>query len=164
MGPKLRHTALASFYTFSWLLCPCLPAAVHLPVPVSCFCHYWAASWCDQCVKPSCRWRLRRQAHTVCSRMRLPCCSCACPFAHARCLLCFSTIPVTAAAALAAYVTGRQVHVQLDRLQDSQMTGGREEVQMTYELGVDASNMITAWKMNYVSNGNVLLVSRLYAA
>jgi xanthine dehydrogenase molybdopterin-binding subunit B len=30
-------------------------------------------------------------------------------------------IPVSAAAALAAYVTGKQVHVQLDRCQDSVM-------------------------------------------
>ncbi len=62
-------------------------------------------------------------------------------------------VPTAAAAALAAYVTGRHVHVQLDRLQDTQMTGGRDEYEMTYELGVDSSNMITGYKMSYYSNG-----------
>ena len=65
----------------------------------------------------------------------------------------YSTVPVSAAAALATYLTGKQVHVQLDRLQDSQMTGGREEAQITYQLGVDASNMITAYKLSVYNNG-----------
>lgn len=47
-------------------------------------------------------------------------------------------LPCAAAAALGAFVTGKQVHVQLERLQDMQMTGGREDLYAEYEIGVNA--------------------------
>jgi len=65
--------------------------------------------------------------------------------------------PVVAASSLAAYVTGRQVHVQLERCQDFVMTGGREDLYAEYEVGVNEAGLIQGMKVTWYTNGGAFM-------
>lgn len=66
-------------------------------------------------------------------------------------------LPLVGAASLGALVTGKQVHVLLERCQDFIMTGGREELYAEYEVGVNASGVIQGMKVTWYTNGGAFL-------
>ena len=66
-------------------------------------------------------------------------------------------MPIVAAAALGSFVTGKQVHVQLERCQDLMMTGAREDIYCEYQLGLDAKGVITGLKTTFYTNGGCFI-------
>ena len=66
------------------------------------------------------------------------------------------SITVAAAVSIAAHKVGREVRLAVGRNQDMRFAGGREEIDMSYDVGFDARGKITALKVRADLNSGLV--------